>query len=80
MNKLILIEDQESFDDVTNIIESNFPEIKDNIFLSLMKRGKRNLYNFSFYKMDKQTDVYNQLKENHKNILTEVECLEKYRG
>jgi uncharacterized protein YbcV (DUF1398 family) len=68
---LKLIESQESFDDVVNIIERNFPEINHQYFLSLTKRKKKLFYNFSFYMTDKNVEVYNKLKENYKNILTE---------
>ena len=74
---LKLIDSQESFDDVISIIERNFPEIKNQYFLSLIKRKKKSFYNFSFYMTDKNVEVYNKLKETHKNILTEVECFEK---
>lgn len=80
MKKLMLINDQESFQDVYNVLEKVIDEMKSDFYLTLRRIGKRSHFNFSFYKTDKTNVIYEQLKENNKSTLKEVECIEKYRG
>lgn len=80
MKKLMLIKDQGSFQEVYNILGKVIDEIKSDFYLCLRRKDKHTYFNFAFYKTDKTNVIYEQLKENNKNILVEVECVEKYRG
>lgn len=76
----MLINDQESFKDVYKVLNKVVDQMKNDIFLSFGKKGNKNLFNFAYYKTDKNFEVYDLLKESNKDILKEVDYFETYRG
>lgn len=76
MKKLTLIQDQQSFQDVYDILEKVIEYMKSEFYLSIIKKDKLIKYNFSFYKTDKTSLVYEQLKETNKETLREIDCYE----